>query len=240
MDKKRVAIDIDEILRSKSRQFHRYYVQEFGEEGVPENPFILDFFKEYKWNSKTEKNKIINPDIDTETIPPEAYVTDENGVAPVDLILFNTETRELTEEDVFNRFMYQDFVYEIFGAAPKIYRDIDVDLSKFIHKYEEFVEFTIISKENYFSTPATLFFLSKIMCRVRNYFFFKEYSELNEKFDLVITTDPNICETLNKESVIKLERPYNKTVEGCALESLNLIDLYENNNFENLINNKNE
>ena len=62
MRKIKVGISIDEILRAKWLQFDRYYVQEFGEDGVPDNPYVYDFFNNYKFNDIVEKI-YIHPDI---------------------------------------------------------------------------------------------------------------------------------------------------------------------------------
>ena len=45
---KNVGIDIDEILRAKWLQFDKYYVEEFGLDGVPkEQEYVYDFFNNF-------------------------------------------------------------------------------------------------------------------------------------------------------------------------------------------------
>jgi len=241
MNKKvKIAIDIDEILRSKARQFHRYYVEEFGEEGVPENPFTLDFFNEYKWNDVVETTKVLRDDIEIDKINAISYHDDDgDGDIPVDSVIFNTEKVELTAKDVYNRFLYQDFVFEIFGSAQKTYKDVDLDFAKFIKKYDKFVDFTIISKENYFTIPPTLFFLSKVMSRCTKYIFYKKLEEISD-FDFYFTTNPNIINGFEKEKIIKFTRPYNQESENFSLEAISLVDLFDNEEFQNKINYKNE
>jgi hypothetical protein len=46
--KKIIGIDINEVLRYRWIQFDRYYVEEFGEEGVPEMAYVYDFWNTYK------------------------------------------------------------------------------------------------------------------------------------------------------------------------------------------------
>ncbi|MFW5847394.1 MAG: hypothetical protein ACOCVF_00545 [bacterium] len=230
----KIAIDIDEILRAKAKQFHRYYVEEFGEEGVPENPFTLDFFNEYQFNDITETTKILRDDIDVEKINAINYHEEDNGDVPVDSVLFNTESQDYTKKEIYNRFMYEDFVFEIFGTAPKTYRDVDIDFSKFLLKYKNHVEFVVISDENYFSIPPTLFFLSKALSRCRKYHFYGEVDEIKD-YDFVITTNPNLINTLKKEQIIKLDRPYNKDLENFTLNAINLVDLTNNKDFEKII-----
>ena len=55
MSKKlKVGIDINEVFRAKWLQFDRFYTQEFGEEGIPEQPYVYDFFKNYKFEDTVE------------------------------------------------------------------------------------------------------------------------------------------------------------------------------------------
>jgi hypothetical protein len=54
------GIDVNEILRARWIQFDKYYEEEFGEEGIPKEPYIYDFFKNYQWKDVEEdiKNSI--------------------------------------------------------------------------------------------------------------------------------------------------------------------------------------
>ena len=63
MKKKVIGIDINEILRSRWIQFDKLYVEEFGEDGVPEKEeYVYDFWKHYKWNDNEEEIKILKDD----------------------------------------------------------------------------------------------------------------------------------------------------------------------------------
>lgn len=236
----RVGIDINEVLRARWLQFDRFYAIEFGEEGIPEKPYVYDFFKHYRWNDTVEIIKELKePDDMPEDINPLDYqVNNENGEAPADFALFKSPKEiKLTAREIYNRFMYEDFTYEIFACSPIMYKGMDLHLKNFYEKYKDTVEFTILSVENQFSIPSTLFFLSKMTSRFNNYRFVNESSEMLNNIDVLITTDPAIIE--NKEpfgkKIIKLIRPYNEDLNNCSLEVLQVADLIDNPKFEKII-----
>lgn len=233
-----VGIDINEVLRARWLQFDKFYVEEFGEEGVPENPYVYDFFKEYKWEDKVEEIKILNEDLPN-NINPMDYLVDKTGEAPIDYLAFKTEKKEYKAKDVYDRFMFEDFVYEIHGSAPVLYRQLDLHVEKFYKKYMKYVDFTIVSKENWFTIPSTLFFLSKITSRFKNYKFVQSNEEMWDGIDILITTDPEILDggTPEDKKVIKLLRPYNVNCQtGSINEEIHQInDLNGNEIFEKII-----
>jgi len=240
MSKKiKIGIDIDEVLRAKWLQFDRFYVQEFGEENVPEEPYVFDFFNEYKWEDTVEEIKEMREPEDTpEEINPIDYQLDENGEAPADFMLYKpTEKIELTAKEVYNRFMYEDFLFEIHGAAPKMYSQLDLDVNKFLEKYEKRLNYTVMSVENKFSIPPTLFFLSKISCRFKNYKFLNKATDMWKEVDVLITTNPEILKLGAPwgKKIIKLKRPYNENIKSGSLEVLQIADLINNKDFEKII-----
>lgn len=238
-----VGIDINEILRAKWLQFDRFYVQEFGEEGVPkEQPYVYDLFKHYKWEETIEIVKELKePEDMPEDINPLDYQINEklDGEAPADAFLFKKpEEIKLSPKEVYNRFMYEDFVFEIHGSAPVMYKGMDLHLKNFYEKYKDSVEFVIFSEENQLSIPSTLFFLSKMTCRFSNYRFVKDKQEIWNIVDVVITTDPELLDSLNRagHKVIKLKRPYNeKCIDGSMESVLQIADLIDNPEFEKII-----
>lgn len=241
MNKKlKIGINIDEILRAKWLQFDKYYVEEFSEDGVPEkNPYTMDFFNKYKFEDMVEEFKTLNENA-PDDINPLDYQVNEDGEAPADFLLFKGEKNKLTAKDVYNRFMYQDYLFEIHGLAPQMYRQMDLNVEKFYLKYHKKVDFVIISKENWFTIPPTLYFLSKIMSRFREYKFVENNNEMWNDIDILITTDPEILNSGIPEgkNLIKLSRPYNKTCQDGSLKSeiLQINDLTNNEEFQKLIN----
>lgn len=230
-----ISIDIDEILRNTWIQFDRMYVQEFGEEGIPEEEYVFDYFNTYKWEGGIETVNILKDDA-PEDISPKDYQVDEKGESLADPFLFKKEEKEYTAKEQFEKFMYEDYVFEIFGSAPQMYRGLDLHLNQFIKEFKD-CEINIVSKENEFSIPPTLFFLSKTMVRFKKYIFYNDYDEYWNDCDVLITTNPYLLENKPEDkTVIKLNRPYNKDIE-CENEYIQLYDLVNDNKFKKIIEN---
>jgi len=262
MSKLRVGIEINEILRARWLQFDRYYVQEFGEEAVPENQeYVYDLFSTYKWEDVVEVNKELKePEDIPKDINPLEYQVNDNGEADADIFLFKKpEELKLTAKQVYNRFMFEDYLLEIHGSAPPMYRGMDLEVNKFLDKYSDTVEFSVLSVENKFSIPPTLFFLSKITSRFKNIRFVDKAEDMWEYVDILITTNPKLLDngvpdgkfemshenevnTINisqrDKHIIKLDRPYNKKCQDGAIKGqlLQINDLNGNEMFEKLIN----
>jgi len=241
MSKKlKVGIDINEVFRAKWLQFDRFYAQEFGEEGVPEQPYVYDFFKHYKFEDTVEIIKDLKePEDMPENINPIYYQHDEKlGEAPADIFLFKKEEEvRLTARQVYNRFLYEDYCFEIHASAPIMYKGMDLHVNNFLLKYGENVEFTLFSVENRFSIPSTLFFLSRMTARFKNIKFVDKATEMWDDIDILITTDPEIL-TLGTpwgKKLVKLKRPYNENIKAGSLEVLQINDLTESPEFEKII-----
>ncbi|MFW6242842.1 MAG: hypothetical protein ACOC2W_01660 [bacterium] len=230
---KRISVDLDEIIRNTWIQFDKLYVSEFGMEGVPENPYVYDYFNNYKWEGGVEVINVLKEDI-PEDLSPKDYKLNENGESNADPFLFKKEEKEYTALDQYNKFMYEDYVFEIFGAAPQMYKGIDLDLNSFIQTFGN-SNITIVSKENIFSIPPTLFFLSKTPSRFRNYKFYDKFDQYWDDCDVLITTNPYLLKNKpeNKE-IIKLKRPYNSDIE-CENECIQLIDIVNDEKLKKIL-----
>jgi hypothetical protein len=236
-DKLVVGIDINEVLRAQWLQFDRYYVQEFGEEGAPEEPYVFDYFKNYKWEDTIEKTKVLREPGDMpENINPLDYQIDENGEAPADAFLFNSEEKSYTAKENYNRFMFEDFAFELHATAPQMYRGMDLHVQQFKRKYSENVKFVIVSNENWFTIPSTLSFLSTMLCRFENIKFVDKSEEKWEGIDILITADPEILnsEIPEGKEIIKILRPFNIS-SNTGIEVLQIADLLKNKEFQTLI-----
>lgn len=239
MNKKIIAVDVNEIFRSLWLQFDRYYVEEFGEEGAPDDDeaYVYDFWNNYEWKDTIRRSQELKDDI-PDNISPTEYTLDEDGKSKVDFLLFDEKEESLTARDVYKEFMFKDFCMDIFGFAPKMYPQVDTDSDKFYKKYVEQFDLALVSKENWFTISPTLFFLSKVTPRFNSYFFYEKDDEIWDRIDVLITTDPSLLKSKPKnKTVIKLQRPYNEKSKG-DLEVLNLVDLIDNDEFEKLINYK--
>jgi hypothetical protein len=236
-EKIKIGIDINEILRAKWLQFDRYYFNEFGADGVPTNiPYVYDYFNTYKWEAVSEQIKVLK-DKFVDDISPLSYVTDENGDAPVDAYISNVETVNQTGLEVYNKFMHLDYVFEISGSAPFMYKGLDLDLKNFLYKYGKNIEVTIFSVENVHTIPPTLFFLSRVMSRFSNYKFVEKSTDIIKDVDIIITTDPELLDTKLQEgkTIIKIDRPYNVENGKQYTSVLQLVELVDNDEFEKMI-----
>ena len=133
--------------------------------------------------------------------------------------------------------MYQDYLFEIHGAAPMMYKNMDVHVNKFLDKYYDNLKYTLLSVENRFSIPPTLFFLSKTSCRFNNICFVDKSIDMWDDIDILITTDPEILKlgTPWGKKLIKVKRPYNENINAGQLEILQIADLIDNPKFEKII-----
>jgi hypothetical protein len=236
-----VGIDINEVLRAKWFQFDKYYGEEFGENGVPkEQPYVYDFFKYYGWKDTVETTKDLKEPKDMpENISPIDYqINDKLKEAPADTFLFKKpEKNMLTAKEVYNRFMYEDYCFEIHATAPMMYKGMDLHVKTLYLKYHNSAEFTVLGKENQFSIPPTLFFLSKIVAQFKNYHFVDNSLEMWNNVDVLITTDPEILNAKIPwgKILIKLKRPYNENIKVGSLEIQQIGDLIDNHLFEKII-----
>jgi len=234
MSKKVIGIDINEVLRYRWLQFDRFYVEEFGDEGIPEVPYVYDFWKEYAWKDQEEEIKMLREDLPDDISPIDYTVDEKTGEAPVDAFAFSAESKTISAREVYKRFMYEDYLFEIHGSAPLMYKGLDKDLEKFYNKFKHQFDFKIVSKENWFTIPPTLFFLSKCMPRIQKYALVSTNEEIWNEVDILITTDPELLEKIPRgKKVVKVQRPYNEKMKtNSIVEIFQILDLLENKDFD--------
>ncbi len=102
--KKILAIDIDEVIRSKWLQFDRFYAQEFDEAGIKQPFDTYDLRNHYKFDETTDTINYLNLDL-PEDISPTEYMLDKDGNAPVDFMAFRKRDETLTADQMFNKFL---------------------------------------------------------------------------------------------------------------------------------------
>lgn len=122
----------------------------------------------------------------------------------------------------YNKFLYEDYPFEVFAEAPVMEKMLDKKLNLWTlsmqndEQFEEGVDF-IIANPFEFNTSIgfTCFFLSQIATRVREFYFPKDSSTIWDRCDVLITADPKLldCKPEGKVSV-KIEAPYNEDNEA--------------------------
>lgn len=128
-------------------------------------------------------------------------------------------------EDEMKYFLCIDFPLEIYGQAAPMYKNVNLDLMRYI---EQNKEVCLVSKEFAKSIPATLFFLSKTSCVCDNIKFYHNDDDIEQMWqqcDTWITDDPKIllAKPADKTS-IKVIKDYNKDIP-CDKEITNLAQL---------------
>lgn len=90
------------------------------------------------------------------------------------------------------KILYEDYPYEIYGCAKLMERNLDAVINEWVDKNgDDDVEFVFFStKEIALTIQSTLFFLSKTCSRLRKVFFPKDFEEIWDECDFVVTSDP--------------------------------------------------
>jgi hypothetical protein len=234
MNKPIIGIDINEIIRGRWQKFDQCYVSEFGMDGVIEPFDTFDFRNHYKFEDVVQTTNFLNEELPEEVSPLEYVVDPKTGEAPVDAFAFRPETESISADAAYKKFLYEDYVFEIFGAAPLLYKNVDVDFERFFKKYKDTFDIRIISKENPLSISSTLFFLSKSRSRYMGYHFFEDNDTIWSMMDCILTTDPELVKSKpENKKVIKFSRQWNEQVTG-DLNVTSIVDMLENNDFEKL------
>lgn len=125
-------------------------------------------------------------------------------------------------QGAYEKFVYEDYAYELFGACPTCGMQLSADFNKWVTSIvpdldiEEPVDILIVSPFEYgMSIASSYFFLSKIGCRVRKVFFPSDSSEIWEKCDALITANPDLLKMKPEGHVsVKIKQEYNEEVEA--------------------------
>lgn len=230
--KKIIGIELDEIIRNKALNFDRYYYAEFGEDGIPEgNPYVYDFFESYRWDDVENEVKYLKDDLPEDMSITEYHRSDESGKVVADDFLFTTKIEKYTKRESYNKFLYQDYPFEIFGNSPMMYKNLSIDLDKLFKKYEKY-EFVLISVENPLSIGHTLFFLSKNNIKFKNIKFLDDYNEVWKHVDIYLTSNPKLLQKNPPffKRIIPVHRPYNNELVKGKDKIIQIDDLLKDNN----------
>lgn len=215
MNKPKLGIDIDEILRAKMLAFDRYYTDEFGEDGITQPLDTYNLRNHYEFKETEEVTKYVTEEFleheDLQKVSPKHYVVDETtGRASIDDFAFNTEKKVYSADEMYHKFLYEDYCLQIHGSAPKIYLNADVDLNVFLKLFGEYFDVSFYAKSKKEAISATLFFLSKMRTEVQHVSILYSDEEIWNKFDWIITTDPDVLLKKPEGKVtIKMTRMWN-------------------------------
>jgi len=159
------------------------------------------------------------PIIDEETGENKIIERDIKDLELLKWFKFTGGTKEL------NNFMYVDASLEIFGHAGEVKLNSVEHLNQLHNMIEDMGHTPIIlSKELNNSKPATLFFLSKLSCKVNTIKFVRDYKDKWNYIDVLVTASPEtlMSKPLEKTS-IKVINTYNKNCNS----DYTIVDLKE-------------
>ena len=136
----------------------------------------------------------------------------------------------------FDKFLYEDNAFEIFGEAPECSKMLGKSLNLWQLSLEDDDDIPepielILSNTREFnqSIGFSYFFLSKLATRIRNVFFPKDHADIWERCDILITADTKLLESKPDGKIaIKIVTDYNK---NCPAD-------YEYNSMLEFINDK--
>ena len=143
----------------------------------------------------------------------------------------------------YNKFLYQDYAFEIFAEATPPQKMLDKDFSMWhlkINENSEIDENIDVILGNPFefnnSIGFTYFYLSKIATRIREIYFPLNSIELWDKCDIMVTADRKLLENKPEgKIVVKIKMPYNIDCESDYTYD-DLSQFLKDNNFLKKIN----
>lgn len=146
--------------------------------------------------------------------------------------------------DDYNKFVYEDYSWEIFGKSETCTRTLTSDLKVWLTRTildidtEEPIEVLIVSTKEYgLSVPSSYFFLSKLGVPIREVYFPTDSSRIWDKCDILITANPDLLDSKPEgKKTVRIEKDYNKESKYDATYE-SLTDFFsERINTEKLIN----
>lgn len=142
----------------------------------------------------------------------------------------------------FEKFLYEDYAFEIFGEATTCDKQLDKKLNLWLLSIQDNDEIDDLNPEFAISNPYefnntigySYFFVSKIATRIRDVFFPSNSNDIWSRSNVVITADKTLLnnENIYKKSCIsvKIETDYNKDC-SADLTYHSLFELLEDENF---------
>lgn len=119
-------------------------------------------------------------------------------------------------DSAYNRFVYDDFAFELFGKCETCGRSLTTDLSVWLREIgnietDEKIEVMFVSTMEYgASIGYSYFFISKLGPEIREVYFPLNSLDVWDKCDVLITANPQLLENkpVGKKSV-KIKTEYN-------------------------------
>jgi len=205
---KKLGFTINGVLRDFNSQFEKYYRKEF----IKNDALIKmddNFYAVEEEETEDEFQKFSRLERELITLPIDTF----------DLM----NHFSFDDKEAFDKFLYQDYTFPIFGGAQSIPRAFDFLLRiQEIGEVNKMFEVILISQEKSQAVTSTLHFLAKNGCRARNIKFIDNYSDVWSFCDVVVSETPEVFESKPENKVsIKMNTLYNQWSESdYTFESL--------------------
>ena len=207
-----IAIDINGVVRDVFTKaaylYEKFYIEE------------SEYNKSSEYNEETGEWSEVGVDKDFK------YELD----LPIKSLNLIEHFKFPNEQDLYD-FFYVDFPMQIFGHSSSIENNTFNDLNNLYLNFRDKFDITLISDEMGKSKPATLFFLSKYGCLIENITFYSNITLDNviDRFDVILTANPNIIEKQKNKNVIKYNTTYNENLKSSnSINSLSEFELLIN------------
>lgn len=124
-------------------------------------------------------------------------------------------------EEEYNKFVYVDYPYELFGRAEAVDQMLPYRFNDWLQNTlrdvdeDKIPNVMIVSPmEANLTIQATMAFLAKLPSRVREIYFPIDSSTVWDKCDILITANPLFLNNVPEDKIaIKINMPYNKDIE---------------------------
>lgn len=141
------------------------------------------------------------------------------------------------DKNAYHMFRYIDYAFELYGRAEAMDKMLPYRFNDWTQKTlrnldkENIPEIMLVSPfEIGKSIQSTYSFLSKISSSVREVYFPIDSYTIWDRCDILITANPNLIENVPEgKIVIKIDTPYNKSVE-CKYSFKSLMDVITDEN----------
>ncbi len=116
-----------------------------------------------------------------------------------------------------NRFLYIEAALEVFGHADQLHDGIMNHFNHFLMDIKDLTDhkIEIVSMEVDKSIPSTLFFLSKLGCKIENIRFVPKHINKWDGIDVLITANPTALENKPAGKIsVKVKSSYNQDIKA--------------------------
>ena len=146
----------------------------------------------------------------------------EINLDELDLSTNNLATIFSMKAKEYNKFLYEDYAFEIFAEAPAAQKMLDKNLNLWHIRLnndredEDKVELMLANaKEFNASIGFTYFFLSQMGTRIRETYFPTDSLTIWDKCDVLVTADPLLLQNKPEGKIsVKIEMPYNENCQA--------------------------